>query len=135
MDRTGRPLKYENEDDLKLAIDKYFDSCNEEGKEKPFTVTGLALAVGLSRRQLIEYSNREKFPNTIKVAKQICEQHAEEFLYSGKNTSGAIFSLKNNWGWRDQLDVGPDQSQAENIKKLTDDELEAEIKRVSSEGE
>ena len=38
----------------------------------------------------------------------MCEQFAEERLYSGGTVAGVIFNLKNNWGWKDvkQTEIG-----------------------------
>lgn len=123
--------KYKTKEDLQAAIDSYFNYCDDN--KEPYTVTGLALSVGLTRDQLIRYSCKDEFMDTIREAKQRCEAYAEKKLFSGGGVAGVIFSLKNNWGWRDQLDVGPDQNQAGNIKNITDDELDAEIKRLSGE--
>jgi hypothetical protein len=123
----GRPLKYKNVEEMQKLIDAYFDSCYEEiwvndkvkgwipvldrfgnvRKEqvKPFSVTGLALAIGTSRETLLEYQNREEFIDAIKAAKLRIESYAEESLYTLKNPAGVIFSLKNNYGWKDKQDI------------------------------
>ena len=67
--------------------------CRKE--ERPLTITGLALALDTSRDLLLDYENREEFSYTIKKAKLLCENYAEEFLFHGKNVVGAIFNLKN----------------------------------------
>ena len=33
------------------------------------------------------------------------EAYQEEFLYSGKSVAGAIFSLKNNYDWKDKTET------------------------------
>ena len=33
------------------------------------------------------------------------EAFTEEMLITGKNTAGVIFSLKNNFGWKDKTEV------------------------------
>ena len=69
---------------------------------KPFTVTGLALFLGTSRETLLNYENNDKFFDTVKEAKAKIQEYAEEYLFSGKNQTSAIFNLKNNWGWVDK---------------------------------
>jgi hypothetical protein len=50
--------------------------------------------------------NGEPFIDTIKRAKDKVENSVEEGLLSGKyNATGAIFNLKNNYGWRDKQEV------------------------------
>lgn len=126
--KEGRPLKYKNLEELEAAITKYFQSCwlnapltdknghailddNEKPiftktQIQPYTVTDLAISVGLSRRQLIEYQNgREDFNNAITRAKEYCQAYAERSLFLLKNPSGAQFSLKNNWHWKDKQEI------------------------------
>lgn len=105
----GRPRKYKTAAEMQERIDKYFADCDEQGR--PYTVTGLALALDMSREDLLNYQGREEFFDTVRRAKQKCEQYAEEMLYKARNPHGVIFSLKNNWGWRDRFEQeisGPD---------------------------
>ena len=92
----GRPVKYSSTKKIQKVIDAYFTAC-EAQREHP-TVTGLALAVGLSRQGLIEYQDKERFSDTIKKAKLRIENHLEQRLFSA-NVTGVIFNLKNNFGW------------------------------------
>lgn len=99
---AGRPKKYKNKKELQKKIDEYFSFCDE--KEKPYTICGLALALDLDRKSLLNYSEDEEFFHTIKKAKQKIEVFAEEQLYNGKATAGVIFNLKNNYGWKDKTE-------------------------------
>ena len=63
------------------------------------------MALGTGRNVLIDYENREEFSNTIKRAKLLCENYAEESLFLGKNVAGAIFNLKNNYGWKEKQEI------------------------------
>ena len=93
-------LKYKDEKQLEKAIDEYFKNCDE--KEKPYTITGLALALGIDRRTLVNYGNKESYFPLIKNARTRIEQQLEESLYRLGNNSGVIFNLKNNYGWIDK---------------------------------
>lgn len=126
----GRPLKFETPEALQEVIDKYFDSCwtqkmdmfgnpifekDENGKKtdnkvmiqtQPYTISGLGVAIGLSRQGILEYEHKDQFSDTIKRAKERCEAYAESSLFIGKNPAGAIFNLKNNYeSWRDKTEV------------------------------
>lgn len=104
-------------EDLKNDIDAYWDDCKEN--ERPLTITGLALALDTSRHTLLNYENKlgKDFTTLIKRAKLMCENYAEEYLYSGKNVAGTIFNLKNNYGWIDQQDiVAPTMTLSELLK-------------------
>lgn len=120
---VGRPLKFKTEQELQEKIEEYFKSCwtqkidmsgnpvfikDKCGKKtdiavleqnKPYTITGLAFFLDTSRRVLREYEAKDQFSNTIKRAKEICLAYVEAYLFIGKNPTGAIFNLKNNWGW------------------------------------
>lgn len=71
----------------------------------PFTVTGLANYLGTTRDLLLDYEEKDEFSDTIKAAKGKIEQYVEEYLFNGKNTTGAIFNLKNNYGWKDKTET------------------------------
>lgn len=88
------------------------------------TITGLAVALDTTRDLLLDYENGKHdgkdqtltaeqvaenqqitdFSDTIKKAKLRIYADTEQQLYHGKPT-GAIFSLKNNYGWRDKTEV------------------------------
>ncbi len=99
----GRPLKFKTPEELENAVNQYFAEC--EVKEKPKTMSGLALALGIDRKTLVNYSNKDEYFHTIKSARQIVEQQNEEMLVSGKgNATGIIFNMKNNFGWVDKTE-------------------------------
>lgn len=99
------------EDETQPAVDKF----NRKGEPvlvrptkvltefkqvRPYTVTGLAIAVGITRESLLRYQDKPEFAETVTRAKEICQQYAEEQLFLAKNSGGAQFSLMNNWGWK-----------------------------------
>lgn len=73
-------------------------------KQKPYTFTGLALALNTSRETLIDYREREGFSDSLKGALDKCQSYAEQTLYTAPNVTGAIFNLKNNYGWQDKTE-------------------------------
>ena len=97
---AGRPLIIASPDELDTRADTYFAAC--EGK--PMTVTGLALALGLSSREsLDEYGRRPEFSDSVKRAKAHV-QAAYEARLSEAACTGAIFALK-NMGWSDKQEI------------------------------
>ena len=98
----ARPKIYTSVKEMKKDIEIYFAECDE--KEKPYTMSGLAYALDMDRKSLLNYSKDEKFFPTIKKAKQKIEQQLEENLYRLGNNSGIIFNLKNNYGWQDKTE-------------------------------
>lgn len=126
INKGGRPPVYKTPEDMQKVIDEYFESCfgvyvrDEEGiietdkyghpimtKEKPPTVTGLALALGFSGRQaLLNYEAKPKFMDTVNRAKSRIEQYAEERLYDKDGVNGAKFNLSNNFkGWSEKQQI------------------------------
>lgn len=103
--RIGRPPKYTDPSDMQIKIDEYFRDCDE--RQKPYTVTGLALALGFTSRQnFLEYQARAPYTDTITRAKARVEQYAEERLYDSQGANGAKFSLANNFkGWKESQNV------------------------------
>ena len=126
----GRPRKFKSPEEMQEKIDAYFLECDE--KKKPYVITGLALALDCDRDTLLNYENdadKAEFFGTIKKAKAKCHNYAEEFLYTGKNPVGAIFNLKNNWGWRDKQEhehTGKDGGPLE-VLQLSAEERRARI--------
>ena len=99
----ARPKLYENKEQVQKIIDEYFKLCDEN--YKPYTMSGLAYALNMSRQSLINYSKDDEFFDTIKKAREKVETMLEENLYRLGNNSGIIFNLKNNFGWRDSVEV------------------------------
>ena len=99
----GRPMKFKTPKEIEDKANEYFKKCDID--EKPYTITGLAIALDTDRQTLINYENRDEFFDTIKKVKQKVENYAEERLFTGNNTAGVIFNLKNNYGWVDKQEV------------------------------
>lgn len=124
--KVGRPLKFKTVEEMQEKIDAYFDECIE--KEKPYTITGLALALDTTRETLLDYEDKDEFSDTVKKAKLRCENYAEEFLFKGKNVVGSIFNLKNNYKrWVDKQEV----VQKEEKSDISSEELEQRIKELT----
>lgn len=143
---VGRPPAFQSVEEMQILIDKYFEECdgkpfldkdgnpmrNKDGKiirddRRPYTVTGLALALGFnSRTSLLNYEGKEEFVNTILRAKARVERYAEERLYDNNGANGAKFSLANNFkGWTEKQTIEADVKNKVTINvELVDDEEE-----------
>ena len=100
----GRPRLYNNVDDMQKDIDKYFKECKKDNR--PFTMSGLANALDMTRQTLVNYSYKDEFFDTIKKAREKVQQQLEENALMNKtNSIFTIFNLKNNFGWRDEVEV------------------------------
>ena len=104
MQEQGRPRKYKTPQELKGKVDAYFTYCEVQGKPK--TMAGLAHALGMDRRSLVNYKDRDEYKEILEEARRELEAYAEEILLSGgKNVAGVIFSLKNNYAWQDDRNI------------------------------
>lgn len=116
----GRPLLFKTPEELQLKIQDYFDDCDSRVVKQiynklgdvvaevtaPYTVTGLAYYLGTSRETLINYSKRENFFDTINKAKAFIESRLQESSLLGHyNPAITIFSLKNNYNWKEKTEV------------------------------
>ena len=64
----GRPRLISSPEEFEERVDAFFAECEE--RDRPPTVTGMALAVGLSSREsLDEYGRRAEFSDAVKRAK------------------------------------------------------------------
>lgn len=149
MERKSRP-KFKNADELKTLADRYFKSCeavqavDEDGApvydkngvpvmsvpERPFTVTGLALALGFtSRLALLEYGGKKSCMEIITRSLSKIEEYAEAKLFDKGQYSGAKFFLANNFkGWSDK----PCDDNSDTMEKL--DAVLNELSSAMSKG-
>ena len=113
----GRPKLYTSVDEVAEIIEEYFDYCDnriqhiysakadgviEVMNPAPYTMSGLALALDMDRRSLLNYSKDEQFFPTIKKAREKVEADIEERMNDKQTfTPGLIFNAKNNFGWKD----------------------------------
>jgi len=100
----GRPghFEYDRVPAVTTAGDPVFELIKQP------TVTGLAVALDTTRDLLLDYENKPEnadFSDTIKRAKAIIHEYAEQYLFEGKNQTSGIFNLKNNFGWNDRTEL------------------------------
>lgn len=102
---AGRPPMISSPEEMQEKIDQYFKECDK--KKRPYTVPGLALALGFSTRQsLLDYAEKDEFVDTIKKAKLKIEAQRNDALIKGSGSpAGMIFDLKNNFGWKDKQEI------------------------------
>lgn len=118
----GRPPAFKDVKTLQEAIDKYFLDCDSHTKQMPiwtgkttevvevrdpypYTMGGLAYALGINRRTLMNYTKKEKFFPTVMEARRRVIADQERLLLKGGNAYGAAFALKNNDQWEDKTRV------------------------------
>jgi len=118
----GRPRTFKTVAQMDEAIEAYFAQCDERivqgvtkkgdvytvKKPMPYSMSGLAETIGISRRGLLDYNARtdeygEEFLPAIVRARARVERNLEERMYDGIGSPrGHEFGLKNNFGWTDK---------------------------------
>lgn len=101
---AGRPRAFNSVEHMQGAIDEYLNACKT--LKRPLSISGLAADLGVSRETVFSYQRGTygaEFSDPIKrVVQKIEAQTAEGLLSGSVSTAGAIFTLKNNHGWKDQ---------------------------------
>ena len=131
---VGRPRMYQDAAAFREAIDAYF--ADREAHEKPYTMHGLARALGCSRQTIINYENYHDagpFVDAIKAARECVAEWTEDRLHTkGFHPAGAIFSLKNNFGWQDTQTVSVNVGVALGVQ-VSDDQHRAQLASVDAQ--
>ena len=121
---VGRPPKYKNSEEMQSLIDLYYLACrvhrtdnselliglDEESllivndiEDVVPTISGIAYLLGMTTQAFRDYEKKDEFLCTVKEAKQRVEMSLEQRL-AGTAVTGSIFSLKNNFGWKDKVE-------------------------------
>lgn len=117
MNKVGRPKAFETPDDMQEAIDAYFEECDNNVKfdgenyipdPTPYTVTGLAVSLGLDRKTIFTYgkeeSHKEFHPVIKKARDKVLENMEVRGLNGESSTAFSIFLLKNHYGYSDKTE-------------------------------
>lgn len=126
----ARPPIFTTADEFTAAAEAYFDG--REAQDKPFTVNGLALALGMTRETLLRYGEKDGFSDAVKAVRARLEDHWECRL-AGPNATGTIFWLKNQ-GWSDKNETELYGRHGGPVESITRIELVAMSGNDRSEG-
>jgi hypothetical protein len=133
--------KFETPEQMQAAIEEYFAKCDAGRKRKyvsqgrvleiadsaiPYTVSGLALCLGVDIRTLNNYENRkgyEEFFPIVRAAKLRVLQCLEERGLTGEYNANIVkFQLSCNFGYKeaakeDGTEIGSDSERNEILEK------------------
>ena len=102
MCKAGRPPNFRSPKKMWEEVEEYFQECKE--REEVATITGMVYSLGFKDRNSLDYYYKEKpeFRDVINAAKLRVQAGYERALVNHKgNVTGLIFTLKNNFGWKD----------------------------------
>ena len=137
---AGRPKKWKSPKELQDQIDAFYEWC--AANDKRITVSRLAWWLEVDRNTLRRYEKadefnwlssiseeeRQEFSRTIKEAKRRIESEYEELLYTKGSNTGAIFTLKNNYGWVDKQEIV--NADKKSIGDMTEEELNRRLEEL-----
>ena len=127
----GRPRLFNTVEELEQKIQEFYDYC--ELKEVPLTFERLATFIGVDRKTIYNYSQKDEFfPSIKRVRDKIQADIMERGMSGAINPTFGIFCLK-NYGYTDKQEIEStntnvnkniDMSQVstEDLKKLIADE-------------
>ena len=128
--------KFNDPEQLKKDIEEFFIECKEENRVP--TITGLAVKLDTTRRTLLDYENqivktlddniKKEISHTIKKAKARIESEYEQALMDRGKTTGAIFTLKNNYGWQDKQEIIQTSNNKTDLSGLTVEQIQELLK-------
>lgn len=122
--RVGRKLIFQTAEELAERIEAYFDSLWDTQTEtrraadgstttvsrpfmRPPTMAGLALHLGVERKTIWNYGEREDFTPVIRAAVERIAEYAETALYDREKVTGARFALEVNHRYgKEREDLG-----------------------------
>ena len=128
--------KFNDPEQLKKDIENFFIECKEENLVP--TVTGLAVHLDTTRETLLQYENeivkrlpdniKKEISDTIKKAKQRVQAAYEQALFDRGKTTGAIFTLKNNYGWADKQEIVTTNNNSVDLSGLSEEQIKNLLK-------
>ena len=143
---AGRPPKYESPEEMQRIIDLYYLACKVHRTDNADllvglsdedllivndiedivpSISGIAYLLGMTTQAFRNYEKKDEFLCTVKEAKQRVEMSLEQRL-AGNAVTGSIFSLKNNFGWKDKTEQAMSGAiGVVDLSSKTDEELQA----------
>lgn len=118
-DSSGKPIITDG------VVQQEFVTKKRLTKQKPYTITGLAVALDTTRETLLDYQDKDEFSDTIKKAKEKIHGYVESRLFDGQ-AAGPIFNLKNNYGWKDKYDFDNTNQPQKVLVEFVGDEAKEE---------
>jgi hypothetical protein len=97
---VGKPPKYSTAEELLDKALEYFSWCDDVRKSK-YNEAHLRMWLGFTRKNWHDYKKHPDYCNTMDFIESYMEGETEDKLMWAGSTQGAIFKLKNKYGWSD----------------------------------
>ena len=120
-------VKYNTPEKFYESVRAYMDMCHLQSREieskrgvqfieKPFTINGLCVHLGITRQKFNALCKKEGYVEICEFIKLLAENYLEESVLNGKiNPIAGIFSLKNNFGWKESR---PEETQKDIVVNI-----------------
>jgi hypothetical protein len=105
---VGRTPKYKKPEELLEKALEYFEWAANVRKGK-FNEAHLRMWLGFTRSNWHQYLKRPEFCDTMDYITSFMEGEIEDKLMWAGSTQGAIFKLKNKYGWVDEVTQNQNQ--------------------------
>lgn len=137
------PRKLTAVEKVSALVDEWRENCKKQ--DKPLTITSLALALGITKETLYHYMNETESPNQVPVedsitgnitflsvsdvlkrARLMIEDDLMTRSLTTNNPGGAIFALKNWFGYADKKEVNVNSTS----KRITASEIDSRLQAL-----
>ena len=127
---AGRPRAFKTVKQLQAGIDAYIAT------DEPLSMAGLAASLYVNKETVFAYQRGtygDEYSDPIKRVVDLIEAQTVTGLLASKlNTAGAIFILKNNFGYKDQRHIEETNIQKEPEPKSLEESTNNVIARLQA---
>jgi hypothetical protein len=121
----GKPRAYTPEG----LLSKFEEYMKQENTIK--NIVGFCNFADIHRDVFYTYKNEfEEYNDTIKKIETELEDYALQLLLTAKNPAGAIFYMKNKFGYADKMEVKAETTVNTELQSLSKEELEEELRKL-----
>lgn len=121
----GQPRKYQPDG----LLSKFNEYMKEEGTIK--NIIGFCNFADIHKDTFYSYKNDfEEYTDSIKKIEAELEDYALQLLLTAKNPAGAIFYMKNKFGYADKMELKAETTVTSDLQGLSMEELEEELQKL-----
>lgn len=122
---AGQPRKYQPEG----LLDKFNEYMAQKGTIK--NIVGFCNFADIHKDTFYTYKNEfEEYTDSIKKIETELEDYALQLLLTAKNPAGAIFYMKNKFGYSDKMELKAETTVNTELQGLSKEELEEELRKL-----
>lgn len=121
----GQPRKYQPDG----LLNKFREYMELENTIK--NIIGFCNFADIHKDTFYSYKNDfEEYTDSIKKIEEELEDYALQLLLTAKNPAGAIFYMKNKFGYADKMELKAETTVNTELQSLSKEELEEELRKL-----